>query len=289
MTPANTRQPTAQEQRAFDDWHKAIVSGRRSIEAMIAGAAACAHAEAFRREWTPQLAPVLTRQEADRVTAIVRDWNQLERLKSAVDLQQLAIVLTPSGQDIDVVQSDEGMEPFQELGNPLVALVVVVVVVAAVIAVGKALDYSAKTQARLHRTALTKLSADMAKQPEPIRKAFLDMMNSQAMKQETGILDGFFGKAGSILPLVGVGLALYLLWPMLSEARRDAKRASEPEPNPCGGDPRTPEQWRVSWSRDPRKAERQLGHITDEPTFKDLSGWKGWFTQGAPDDDEVPF
>lgn len=294
MTTQRTRPPTAQEQRVFDRWTKAIENGRRSMEGMIAGASLCGYAEQFRREWTPQLAPVLTAWDAQRVQAILEDWNKIERLKSAVDLQQFSIVLSPSGTDIDVTQHDPQLPPVEGLGiAPLVAVLVIVVVVAAVIAVTEGLDFAAKQQAQLHRTAFAKLSADMAKQPEPIRKAWQQMLDSQPVKQEKGLLEKIFGSDFSAaLPLIGLGIALYLFWPMLSEARRDAKRQAEPEPNPCGGDPRTPDQWRVNWSRDPRKAERQLEYITDDPrTFKNLKGWKGWFTQGAPEgfDDEVPF
>jgi len=289
----NTRQPTAHERSLFDRWQSRITSGRRSMEAMISAAAAAGYGEKFRRDRVPLLAPVLTEAGAREVMQLCDRWNKMERAFAAVQQEQLAIVLTADGRDLDVVQTEPG--PISFGIAPLVAVLVIAVAVAGVIALCETLDYLARTQAQLHRAALARLSADMAQQPAPIRDAFRDLMNSEAMKQETKD-EGFFGGLGKIAPLAIGALALWFFLPMLSQARpRRSQEAPAENPfrNPCGGDPRTPDQWRVAWSKDPRKAERQLRMIIDDPrAFKDLSGWEGWFTQGMTEEDfgeEVPF
>lgn len=291
MTPPRTRQANASELAAFKRWEAATLKGRRSIEAAIAGASVLSHLERFRRDRVPFLAPLWTEDEGRSLDKILDAWNRLERILSAVQMGQLSIVLTPAG-DLDVAQHEESGPRWDGLGiAPLIAIVVIVIVVASVISLVAGLDFMAKTKATNYKAAQQNFAAQMAAQPPQIQQAYLDLMKSSPVAEDAGYLDKFLGAVKSIAPIALGALAIFLLAPLFSKgiaAVKESRRA-RPFENPCGGAGRTPDQWRVAWSRDPRKAQRQLEYVIDSATKKDLSGWREWFDYGSESADEVPF
>jgi len=294
MTP-RTRQANGAELAAFRRWEAATLKGRKSIEAAIAGASVLSYLERFRRDRVPFLAPLWTEDEGRSLDKILDAWNRLERILAAVQRGQLSIVLTPAG-DLDVVQHDESGPRFDGFGfAPLVAIIIIVAIVGSVISLVAGLDFMAKTKATNYKAAQQNFAAQMAAQPAPIQQAYKDLMKSSPVAEDAGYLDKFLGTVSSLAPLAIGALAIFLLAPLISKgigAVKESRRreaADRPFENPCGGAGRTPDQWRVAWSRDPRKAQRQLEYVIDSATKKDLSGWREWFDYGSGDADEVPF
>lgn len=299
MTTARTREANAEEIAAFRRWEEAVKKGRRSIQAAIAGASVLSYCERFRRDRVPFLAPLWTEDEGKSLDKILDAWNRIERILAAVQKRQLAIRLTPTG-DLDVVQTDPDGPDARAFGIlPVVAVIVVVAIVGSVISLVAGLDYMAKQKANDYNAARANFAAQMAQQPPQIQQAYADLMKSQPVADDASYLNKFLGTVKSVAPIALVALGLFLLAPLLSKgfgAAKAARRriAEEEEParpfeNPCGGAGRTPDQWRVSWSRDPRKAQRQLDYVIGSATKKDLSGWADWFSYGSEDADEVPF
>lgn len=210
-----TRPPTPDEMRIYRTFLRQVDRGRRAVEAMIAGAVTVAQAERFRQTWTPQLAPLITKDQATQISQAVEDWNRIEQALSQLQLGRLSFVVR--GGDLDIVDH-EGEGPPLLGGFPVVAVVVIVAVIAGAITTSQVISFFSEQQAnRLHR-ALADQAADMAKQPEPIRKAYRDMLAASPARENKSTLDRFIEGAGSALALVAGGVLLAAVLPHLAGA-----------------------------------------------------------------------
>lgn len=286
------REPTPHELAVFKKYEKAIFNGRTAMDGFLGAAACMGMIEKWRlnqvktgmipADFFPVMFSAARIEEAKKRAAA---WNILENGLAGLISRKFGFQVRPNkaGQpDIDIFMRSE-----PALGAlPVVLLVIGASVVIGGILTALALRNSNLKDARDMKKELAFLNQRMAAAPPPVRDAFRQLQNSKDYKQQKTLWDSI--KEG-ITGALTVGLlaiaGAYLL------RSRDQKAANRsPVPNPCGGT--APEDWNVSWSKDPEKAQRQLEYVLDSLSDRSLADrWQDYWDVGYYEDDadEVPF
>lgn len=297
MTPGTYRDPNALELAAIRKWRKVILLSRKKMEAFLAGAAACAYAEQFRRAQAPKTTTVVfTSEDQKLVQRICEAASYIERAYAHCEMGRWGIKLRPDG-DLDVLKPNEDKESpafvppagfkfpapgvEMDLGAFWVPLIILAIVIGGAVVTTKSINYYAEQGAQNAQKALAKLNAEMATQPEDVRAAWLAFQKANPYAQEKGLLDRLLGSVGDVAPIILIALLAFAFMGKAGKAtvatvqqnprRRRARR------NPCGGEFSPPESWRVHWSKDPDKRERQLGHVLGQLHKPKMDQWEGWF------------
>lgn len=287
QTPTGERRTlTAEERAIFERWRAAVVKGRSSIEAMISGAACCAYADEFRKEYAPHLEAPMTVDKANRIVAIVGRWNRLEEILAGCDLERYGIRIDRG--DVMVYGAAGDKEPgpgVDATGLGVVWFIVVgLVLIIGAIVTTEALDYSARKEEIGLKKQLADLNAKMAKEPQDVRAAWDSFQKSPPFSQEKSIWDKLGEGVSNALSMLAIG-ALVLFGVKAWSAARSSRSSGRIE-NPCGRglSPRRggwSKSGRVRWADDGAKRARQIRHIEDH-----YYGGPQW-TEDT--EDEVPF
>jgi hypothetical protein len=286
QTPTgNRRLLTRDEREIFEKWRGAVVKGRSSVEAMIAGAACCAYADEFRKEYAPHLEAPMTVERANRVINIVGRWNRLEEILAGCERERFGIRIDRG--DVMVYAATDDKEPgpgVDATGLGIIWFVVagVVLIVGAIITT-EALDYSARKEEIGLKKQFADINAKMAKEPPDVRAAWETFQKSAPFAQEKSLWDKLTGGASNALSMLAIGALVLFGFKAFSAARSSSSGRIQ---NPCGRG-LSPKRggWsksgRVRWADDGTKRARQIRHIEDH-----YYGGPQW---SEDTEDEVPF
>lgn len=166
---------------------------------------------------------VFDTQSQAAIDSVLNRYNMIGRY--ILDIESGRYFIRLQNGDIDILASQKmafedyqvDMWPSLGVAPILWALAVGVVLVGSLWAVSKALEAEAKKEEERNEARLIEADREMLKQPEPVRKAWIDYRQKmQAAVTEPGLLSKFFGTqaattiggaiAAAVL-LVGLGLA----------------------------------------------------------------------------------
>ena len=270
------RAPDAGERRIFERFRRAVVGGRSSMRGYIGACETMAVIEKWRRNQIaagvlpPELLPVVfTADQVEAARRRVAAWNFIESALAGLEIGRLGYQVGPNR------KGDEDINIFEKGSPPLLGALWVLLVVGAAVLLGGTLAIiglrnSNLSEARQLKRELSFLNQRMAAAPQAVRDAFVQLQKSTDFSEPKSAWDKLtegIGKGAMTAILVVAGMMLLT---------RQGGPLGSSRRNPCGQ--RTPDDWDVDWSDDPEKAERQLQHVLDNLSDKDLERrWGNWF------------
>lgn len=274
-----TRPANPQEIAAARRFETAIAEGRKKVAAYLGLAGCLALAEEWRRAEVRSgrldpgaFPPLFTAGQVEEARAVAGNWNRLEDALTALYTQRFGI--QAHNKDIDIYDLEAKPETQQGLGLPvLVVIVGAGVLISGAIALAVKWATDAERKAADFNARILEINSKMAAEPREIRESWRRLQQSAPYQQQRSFWESLKGGTATIALLSIAGLALYGFY----SGRQAIKRRRRIE-NPCGsGAISDPYSWKVRWSDDPAKLERQLDHVLDNLGNKGAQRYRHFF------------